>query len=347
MPGPDPSTTQMGTDSRTSVLPVNPASGPGFLGPTYSPADQMLPPSAIGVHRGDSLDSVLGAVKGVIYYGDMIGFGSPSSSFTQGLPGLNPLGVNYFINSGLQCSNGATMWEYVQTIPTGNALGSTIKNALAGAGLPGLKGMAPGIIEDAESALNPAPVINAVVGSGYPQCRLVRMKVGDYDGKIQNVDGNLLVDPEGLMVDSNRVYYQEHWIQDRVVPPTRRDGETTSEQYLRGDPIELSYDAWSATPKLFKDNGCLDPSGSAAADTLQPYFCSAAARSSVQRITLGDGTQVNAYGIPSSNAVQTLEAFQNYGVTFKAKPTAGVSLAVAAISLICLAAFLVIHPKTR
>lgn len=334
-------TTQYGNDSRTNVLPVNPASGPGFLGPNYSPADQMLPPASIGVHRGDSLNDVIGAVKGVIYYGDMIGFGEASSSFTKGLPGLNPMGVNYFINSGLQCSNGATMWEYVQTIPTGNALGSTVKNALAGVGLPGLKGMAPGIIEDAQSALNPGPVIDAVVGSGYPQCRLVRMKVGDYDRKIQNIDGNLLVDPEGLLVDSKGVYYQEHWIQDRKVPPVRRQGESSSEQYLRGTPIQLSYDAWLAAPKLFKDNGCLDPKAKASG-TLQPHFCTAAARSNVQVVTLGDGTNVNAYALGQSS-VPTLEAFENF--TLKAKPTAAVSITVAAISVACLAAFLIVNRK--
>lgn len=341
----DASTTRYGNDGRANVLPVNPASGPGFLGPNYSPADQMLPPGSINVRRGDSLESVVNAIKGVAYYGDMIGFGGASSSFTRGMPGLNPLGVNYFINSGLKCSNGATMWEYVQTIPTGNALGSTVKNALSGVGLPGLKGMAPGIIEDAQSALNPGPVINAVVGSGYPQCRLVRMKVGDYDGKIQNVDGNLLVDPEGLLVDSNGVYYQEHWIQDRNVPPIRRSGETTSEQYLRGDAIQLSYDSWSAAPKLFKDNGCIDPSGNASADTLQPYFCSPAAASNVQIVTLGDRTQVKAYALPSSSAVKTLEAFENFTLT--TKPTAAVSVAVAAISLACLLAFHFVYRKIR
>jgi len=130
------SSLQMGTDSRPNVLPVKDASGPGFLGPSYNPADEMLPPASIGVHRGGELDDVLGAVKGVIYYGDMMGFGEASSGFTKGMPGLRPLGVNYFVNSGLTCSNGATMWEYVQTIPTGGALGETVKNAIRGMGLP-------------------------------------------------------------------------------------------------------------------------------------------------------------------------------------------------------------------
>ena len=63
---------KMGTDGRPNVLPIKPASGPGFLGPNYSPADEMLPTAAVGVRRGGDLDDVIGAVKGVIYYGDMM-----------------------------------------------------------------------------------------------------------------------------------------------------------------------------------------------------------------------------------------------------------------------------------
>ena len=57
----------MGSDNRSNVLPVKEASGPGFLGPSYSPADEMLPPASIGVRRGGDLGDVIGAVKGVIY----------------------------------------------------------------------------------------------------------------------------------------------------------------------------------------------------------------------------------------------------------------------------------------
>ena len=260
----------MGTDNRSNVLPVKDASGPGFLGPQYNPADEMLPPASIGVKRGGELDDVIGAVKGVIYYGDMMGFGEASSGFTRGMPGLKPLGVNYFINSGLTCSNGATMWEYVQTIPTGSALGEKVKQAIRGVGLPQLRGMAPGILEDAQSALNPFPVIDAVVGSGYPQCRLVKKPVGDFDGKVYNVDGVLLVDPVGLINENGR-YYQERWIQDRKVIGQKRPGEEDDEHYARSDPIQLPYDEWNKVPKTHKDNGCLvDPK----AKLPQPRFCS-------------------------------------------------------------------------
>jgi hypothetical protein len=266
---------QMGTDNRANVLPARDASGPGFLGPQYNPADEMLPPASVGVKRGGELDDVLGAVKGIIYYGDMIGFGEPSSGFTKGMPGLRPLGVNYFINSGLVCSNGATMWEYVETIPTGGALGQKIKDAIQGVGLPQLRGMAPGMLEDAESALNPFPVINAVVGSGYPQCRLVKKPVGDFDGKIYNVDGVLLVDKEGLIQENGR-YYQEHWIQDRKVTGPNRAGENDDDHFRRSDPIQLAYDEWDKTPKTHNENGCIkDLEKTPLSATIrQPVFCS-------------------------------------------------------------------------
>jgi hypothetical protein len=247
----------MGSDNRANVLPVKEPSGPGFLGPDYNPADEMYTPAAIGVKRGGDLDDVLGAVKGVIYYGDMMGFGEASSGFTRGMPGLRPLGVNYFVNSGLVCSNGATMWEYVETIPDGSALGQKVKTAIKEVGLPQLRGMAPGILEDAKSALNPFPVINAVVGSGYPKCKLVKQAVGDFDGKIHNVDGVLLVDPVGLIQEGGK-NYQEHWVQ---------------ETDKGGWPIQLAYDEWDKAPKTHRENGCVkDPKANPGLP--QPAFCS-------------------------------------------------------------------------
>jgi hypothetical protein len=247
----------MGTDTRANVLPVKEPSGPGFLGPNYNPADEMYTPAAIGVKRGGDLDDVLGAVKGVIYYGDMMGFGQASSPFTQGMPGLRPLGVDYYVNSGLICSNGATMWEFVKTIPDGSALGQKVKTAIKEVGLPQLRGMAPGILEDAKSALDPFPVINAVVGSGYPKCKLVKNAVGDFDGKIHNVDGVLLVDPVGLMNEGGR-HFQERWVQET-------DGG--------GWPIQLAYDEWEKAPKTHKENGCV-ADRKANPSLPQPAFCS-------------------------------------------------------------------------
>jgi len=248
---------EYGNNTAGDMIPSKEPSGPGFLGPNYNPADEMYTPAAVGVKRGGDLGDVLGAVKGVIYYGDMMGFGEASSPFTRGMPGLRPLGVNYYVNSGLICSNGATMWEFVRTIPDGSALGQKVKTAIQEVGLPQLRGMAPGILEDAKDALNPFPVINAVVGSGYPKCKLVKNAVGDYDGKIYNVDGVLLVDPVGLIQEGGK-YFQERWVQE-----TDKDGW----------PVQLGYDEWDKAPKTHKENGCVKDR-KANPNLTQPSFCS-------------------------------------------------------------------------
>jgi len=322
---------QVGNEKRANVLPVGTASGPGFLGPSYNPADEMLPPAAIGVRRGGDLGDVVGAVKGIIYYGDMIGFGAPSSGFTQGMPGLKPLGVNYFINSGLTCSNGAIMWEYVKTIPEGNALGNKVKDALAGVGLPPLKGMAPGMVEDVKYALNPFPVINAVVGSGYPKCRLVKKLVGDIDGRIQNVDGVLLVDPTGIIQGKDGKFYQERWVQD-YYPLVIRPGESQDSAQDRAEPKQLSYEDWEADAKIYKEDGCRkDPTGK----EIQPSFCTKA--SSSNTIKLPDGTTVIAY--PDSNmSVTPFVDYDKRRVRVK-KPNSLITLSVAIISVLCVVSY--------
>jgi hypothetical protein len=324
------SETQMGNDKRASVLPTSTASGPGFLGPDYNPADEMSAPAQIGVKRGDSLESVVGAVKGVVYYTDMIGFGSSSTAFTNGMPGLKPLGVNYFLRTGATCSNGADMWEYVETIPNGSALGSNIQNAIADMGLPQLRGMAPGILEDAKAALDPSPILNAVAGSGYPQCRLMKLPVGDFDGRITNRDGKLLVDPNGLLKTRDGRFFQEQWIQDRIAPPVRRSGETDLAFFLRGKQVQLPYDEWNKQPKNYATNGCLkDPSQGGA----QPIFC--AKQNTVTQITLPDKSTVNAVGIDGFEDYMVRTSSVNRSDSAKKL----ISLSVATIALMGLVAF--------
>jgi hypothetical protein len=100
--------------------------------------------------------------------------------------GLKPIGVNFWMKTGLTCSNGAEMWQYIEGIPKGDALGQRVADGLRSAGMPGMRGLAPGIVEDAKAALNPEPVLQAVFGSGYPVCRFEKKPVGDQDGRIQN-----------------------------------------------------------------------------------------------------------------------------------------------------------------
>ena len=240
VPSPNESNPQQGSEKRTSILPSLIPSGIGFFGSPYQPANAMMTPPQIGVEVGDSMDSVIGAVKGVGFYSDQIGFGAPSTGLTQGMP-LQPLGVNYFLKTGLSCSNGAEMWQYIQGITQGDALGDKLKNVMAEMGLPPLKGLAPGMIEDAENALNPSPLLNALFGSGYPQCKQVTMPVGDAYGRIADPDTNenWIGDTTGIQQTGNG-YVQTRWVQD------------TDRQ---GNPVNLTRDKWIAAPKSYNSDG--------------------------------------------------------------------------------------------
>lgn len=232
---------KQGTEARTSIIPSMAPSGLGFFGSPYSPANAMLTPNEIGVTVGDSMSDVANGVKGVQFYIDQIGFGAPSTGLTNGMP-LKPLGVNYFINTGAKCSNGATMWTYMKGIPDGNALGERAKEAMEKMKLPPLKGLAPGMLEDAERGLNPAPLMNALLGSGYPQCKQVTLQVGDAYGRIQDAStGEVWIsDPKTARRQGDGLYYQTHWVQS-----TNRLGE----------PVNLTRDEWIAAKKTHNPDG--------------------------------------------------------------------------------------------
>lgn len=223
-----------------SILPTGQinTNTPGFTGPAYDFADELPLPGAVGVHRGNNMDDVIGAVKGAGYYVDMIGFGQSSTSLTNGMGGLRPLGVNYFIKTGLQCDNGADMWYYVNGVPTGDALGPKVKAGLASAGLPGLRGLAPGMMEDAKDALNPVPVMNAILGSGYPKCRKVTLPVGDTQGKTAASDGTPWI--VGPIDRSTGQPMQTQWVQDINA---------------KGSPIFLTQSEFNAAAKNFCPDG--------------------------------------------------------------------------------------------
>jgi hypothetical protein len=215
-------------------------SGLGFFGSPYSPADAMLTPPQIGVQVGNSMESVVNAIKGVGFYTDQIGFGAPSTAFTRGMP-LKPLGVNYFIKTGQTCSNGADMWHYMNGIPEGDALGENMKRVMEEMGMPPLKGLAPGMLEDVKHALNPSPLINAMFGSGYPQCKQVTLPVGDAYGRIadKNTQESWITDPKTARWNGSS-YVQTRWVQD-----TDR----------KGNPIGLDREAWARAPRTFNADG--------------------------------------------------------------------------------------------
>jgi hypothetical protein len=235
--GADP--TKQGNENRDTILPSNEPAGLGFFGSPYDAANELPMPHQIGVHTGDDLGSVIDAIGGVAYYTDAIGFGESTNMLSRGR-GLQPLGVNYFMNTGQTCSNGATMYQYFEGIPKGDALGKKVSAAMAGQGMP-LRGLVPGMMEDAKSALNPMPLLNAMLGSGYPQCKQVTLQVGDIRGRIRDSETgeNWIENPETAFQQGGMMY-QSRWVVD-----TDNNGKA----------ITLTKDQWSRTPKTMNANG--------------------------------------------------------------------------------------------
>lgn len=212
--------------------------GPGVLGPDFSYADQIPFPNQIGVNSGNTLDSVYGALGGVAYYSDAIGFGAPSTSYDKNL-GLKPIGVQVWMKAGMKCSNGAAMWTYVNGIPVGNSMGEGVQKGLAGAGMPPLRGLAPGILEDVQSALDPTPIMQSVFGTGFPVCKKVEQTVGDQEGRISKVDAKgktvYYVENPETVVSRGGKSYQARWTLDHYVTQAEWDAET-KEFCLDGSP---------------------------------------------------------------------------------------------------------------
>ena len=227
----------------SGLLPVpSIPSGPGITGPDFDFSDQIRLPVEIGVRDGNSMQSVVNAVKGVSYYIDTIGFGTPTSPMSAGMD-IRPIGVNFWSKTGLKCSNGADMWVYTETIPRGDALG---KRVAAGLGATQLRGLAPGIIEDAQSALNPVPLMKSIFGSGFPECKLEEKPVGDQDGFIRkrkalpngilesNPTGPFYIEqPESAYKKSDGKFYQKRWTWK----------------------ADLNEQMWKQTPKTYCPNG--------------------------------------------------------------------------------------------
>ena len=169
----------------------------GLLGPKYSFADQLLCPSEIGVHRSGTIDGVATAVGGINYYVDAIGFGE-ATLFAKGMKKLQqrPLGLRYFLKTGQTCHNGADMYEYISSVPSGlpGSAGETVKKMMGGTEL---RGLAPGIMEDSIGALNPLPMFKSVMGSGYAKCKKETRPVGDEYGRTSSpFDSNEVWVPE-------------------------------------------------------------------------------------------------------------------------------------------------------
>lgn len=205
----------------------------GMLGPQYDYTNEIAPPSSIGVKKGGSFDDVIGAMAGVNYYIDAIGFGeSTGIAKSRGLENQR-LGTRYFIKTGMKCSNGADMYEYIDNVPKGlpGRAGTEIQNTLG----VQLRGLAPGIAEDAVSALNPLRLFNAAIGTGYAKCKKVELPVGDDRGRLRSTYDNT-VWVEGPVTYKNGRPHQSRWVYDADISQMDYENTPKTEGFSSGGP---------------------------------------------------------------------------------------------------------------
>jgi len=199
------------------------------LGPSYSYADELKAPSEIGINRDGSFDGIMRAVGGINYYVDAIGFGEATMMAKSNGLNQKPLGIQYFMKTGGECSNGADMYEYINTVPpgiTGSRIGREIRNSMG----VDMRGMAPGIISDAAGALNPMPLFTAITSGGYAQCKKITLPVGDLNGNVRSTfDSNnvWITDPYKVV---GGVPKQTRWVLDKYVSQEEFDAAEKTEK---------------------------------------------------------------------------------------------------------------------
>jgi hypothetical protein len=209
----------------------------GYFGPNYSVADNIKLPGDVGVRRESSFSAIFDAVGGINYYLDVIAFGSATGFDTQQ---QYPMGIRYYLDTGLRCSNGASMSEYFDGVTKGDLLGENVKRGLASAGLPGLQGLAPGMLENARDALDPRPIFSAVSGTGYPVCQKVTCPIGTAVGAVSNATEPGKPFIVGEWQNRNGYPVQTRWVQAFDA---------------NGYAISISKDEFTATPKCYNADG--------------------------------------------------------------------------------------------
>lgn len=235
-----------------------------MLGPNYSFADELRTPSELGIGRDGSFDGIMRAVGGVNYYTDAIGFGeSTMLAKTLGMH-QRPMGIRFFVKNGLTCSNGADMYDYIDTTTKGlhGRVGNEVKKTLG----VNFAGLAPGMIESSAEALNPVPLFKAASASGYPRCKKVTLPVGDGEGRIKSG-----WDPKNVWITEpysmvNGAPHQTRWVLDKYVSMEEYDADPkTEETGTYPEKVAAAVTAGAATAKTavgVKKEGFANPTES-------------------------------------------------------------------------------------
>lgn len=197
--------------------------------PDYALNDEVRAPSELGVRREGSPGAIADSLAAINYYVDGIAFGESTGIAKMRGFKQSPLGIRFFAKTGLQCSNGAPMHEYVDAVPKGTALGEGAQKLLQKYKLPGMRGYVPGILEDTKASLDPMTFLNVATSTGFAACKRTRLPVGDADGNLQSVMESRApwIDPATTQRQGRGKPTQERWVFDRWI----------------------SQEEWDATPK--------------------------------------------------------------------------------------------------
>ena len=236
----DPTVGSGGNETRAEILPkVNMDSDPGFALPGYDFQAAVPGPASIGVRRDDSLGSVVDAARGVAYYVDMVGFGAASNPLSAGAAQpVKLVGINYFLKTNIKCPNNEPMYRYIEGVPQGTVFGKYVRDELAKVGLPPLKGLAPGMMEDVKAGLDPSDFLRSAFGNSYPDCTYVELPVGDAYGSIRNPGESEPYIKGQTIKGADGKHYQRRWVQ---------------KMDAKGNPVFLSKDEYDALAAKAKD----------------------------------------------------------------------------------------------
>jgi len=160
------------------------------------------------------------------------------------------------LKTGFSCSNGADRYEYIDTTPQGDSLGTLIQTELDKQGLPPLRGLAPGILEDAEIALNPLPLLQAALGdTGYCDCIRVEKQVGDMNGSVEGRTCQSTPAAPSGQVRSCAWMIPDYWKDGKGnIYNTPGPGRTPYQaRWVKSS--DISQEAFNATVKTFNPDG--------------------------------------------------------------------------------------------
>lgn len=194
----------------------------------YNIADKLPTPDQIFVKNG-----IYDSIRGIQFYSDVIAYGNRSNDLLKEMYMLNngkiepvnfgPFGINQFVKTGQQCSNGADTYAYIQGIPKGDMFGKTIQRALKETRLPPLRGLGPGIIEDVKYSMDLKEIGGTLFGGAYPVCKETTLPVGDSRGNIVDKNGNSYLSEKGAFKRNDGLYYQTRWVESSTITRDEHD----------------------------------------------------------------------------------------------------------------------------